>query len=115
MNTAWNDPKVYGDLLAQIYGVLFFGVPHRGADIAYWAGLPASLLDHALIGFGGNTSFLNSLKKSSSEWRAISRDFVQRGSELSCIRTFFETERLGNLLVCIYPMSLSLSHPLIWP
>jgi len=99
MNTAWNDPEVYGDILAKIYGVLFFGVPHRGADIAYWAGLPASLLNRTLMGFGGNTAFLNALKKSSDEWRTISRDFVKRGSALSSIRTFFETERLGNLLV----------------
>lgn len=108
MNTAWNDSEVYGDLLAKIYGVLFFGVPHRGSDVAYWAGLPASLLNHALIGFGGNTSFLNSLKKSSPEWRTISRDFVRRGSALSCIRTFFETERLGNMLVRFDPLRLSL-------
>jgi len=74
-------------------------VPHRGADIAYWAGLPANLLDRALVGFGGNTSFLNALKRASPTWRDISIQFVERAAPPLKIRTFFETERLGNILV----------------
>jgi hypothetical protein len=77
MDIAWNDPDVYGASLKKVYRVVFFGVPHRGADIAYWVGLPARLLDYALIGLGGNRSFLNALQKNSSEWRTISRDFVK--------------------------------------
>jgi hypothetical protein len=98
MDIAWNDPDVYGALLEKVYGVVFFGVPHRGANIAYWAGLPARLLNYALIGLGGNRSFLNALQKNSLEWRTISRDFVKRVSALSSIRTFFETQKLGNIL-----------------
>lgn len=104
LNTAWNDPATYGSLLEKVFGLVFFGVPHRGADLAYWAGFPASLLDHALLGFGGNRSFLKALQKNSDEWRTISRDFVQRGAQLSSIRTFFETEKLGNILVSSDPL-----------
>lgn len=104
MNTAWNNLSLYGPMLEKIYGIVFFGVPHRGADLAYWAGLPASLLDHGLLGFGGNRAFLKVLERNSGEWRTISRDFVQRAAQVSVIRTFYETERLGNLLVC-YPPS----------
>ncbi|KAH9208842.1 Alpha/Beta hydrolase protein [Leptodontidium sp. 2 PMI_412] len=113
MNTAWNNPATYGPLLEKVYGLVFFGVPHRGADLAYWAGLPASLLDHALVGFGGNRSFLKALEKNSDEWRSISRDFTQRGAGLSSIRTFFETERLGNIWVSLSSHTLTKYAPRI--
>ena len=113
MNTAWNNPVTYGPLLEKIYGLVFFGVPHRGADLAYWAGLPASLLDHALVGFGGNRSFLKALERNSDEWRSISRDFTQRGAGLSSIRTFFETERLGNIWVSLSSHTLTKYAPRI--
>lgn len=103
MNTAWykigDRFNPYGDLLRNVRGLMFFGVPHRGADIAFWAGFPATLLEKGLIGFGGNTRFLDALKKNSPEWREISKQFVQRADAIPLIRTYFETERLGNLLV----------------
>jgi hypothetical protein len=108
MITAWNQSNNYGGLLQNIRGLVFFGVPHRGADIAYWAGLPANLLDHALMGFGGNTSFLNALKRASPTWRDISIQFVERAVPPLKIRTFFETERLGNILVCSSELDLRL-------
>jgi len=111
MITAWNDSATYGPLLEKIYGLVFFGVPNRGAELAYWAGLPARLLNHALLGFAGNKSFLKALEKSSDEWRSISRDFVNRGAGLSSIRTFFETERLGNILVSLLSHILTKCTP----
>lgn len=89
----------YGDLLQNVRGLIFFGVPHHGADLAFWAGLPASLLDKALFGFGGNTRFLDALKKNSPEWREISKQFVQRADAVPLIRTYFETEKIGNIMV----------------
>lgn len=76
-----------------------FGVPHRGSDIVFWAGLPASLLDKGLAGFNGNTRFLDALKKNSMEWREISEQFIQRADRVLLIRSYFETRRLGNVLV----------------
>lgn len=105
MITAWNQSSNYSQLLTSVRGLVFFGVPHRGADIAYWAGLPASLLDHTLVGFGGNTNFLNALKRASPTWREISIQFIERASPPLLIRTFFETERLGNILVCLNTMN----------
>lgn len=103
MITAWykigDRFNPYGDLLRNIRGLIFFGVPHRGADIAFWASLPANLLDKGLIGFGANTRFLDALKRNSPEWREISKQFVQRADAIPLIRTYFETKRLGNILV----------------
>jgi hypothetical protein len=104
LNMAWNNPATYGSLLEKVFGLVFFGVPHRGANLAYWAGFPASLLDHALLGFGGNRSFLRALQKNLDKWRTISQDFVQRRAQLSSIQTFFETEKLGNILVSSDPL-----------
>ncbi len=103
MNIAWfkigDRFNPYGDLLENVRGLMFFGVPHRGSDIAFWAGLPATLLDKGLVGFGGNTRFLDALKKNSIEWQEITEQFVQRADRLQLIRSYYETKRLVNVLV----------------
>ncbi|KAI9795942.1 MAG: hypothetical protein M1833_006590 [Piccolia ochrophora] len=88
----------YRNLLKSVQGCVFFGVPHRGSDIAFWVNYPAKLLDHGLLGLGGNTAYIDALKTNSSTWRAISKQFVERAEPLE-IRTFYETERLGNVLI----------------
>lgn len=98
MILGWENSDEYGDLLKNVRGAVFFGVPHRGADIAYWANLPTKLLEYGLLGYGGNTAYLDALKTNSQTWRDISKQFVKRAAPLK-IRTFYETERLGNLLV----------------
>lgn len=89
---------MYGALLKSIRGIVFLGVPHRGADIAYWASLPANIIKYGSLGFRGSTDFLNSLEKNSESWRTISKQFVERAESLQ-IRTFFETKKIGNVLV----------------
>lgn len=102
MNTAWfkigGRFNPYGELLQNVRGLMFFGVPHCGSDIAFWAGLPATLLDKGLAGFGANTRFLDALKRNSMEWRELSEQFVQRADHVLIIRSYFETKRLGNIL-----------------
>lgn len=66
--------------------------------MAYWASLPANLINYGSLGFGGSTEFLNSLKKNSEHWRTISKQFVERAEPVQ-IRTFFETKKIGNILV----------------
>jgi hypothetical protein len=73
-------------------------VPHRGANIAYWADFPAKLLKYGLAGYGGNTVYLEALKRNSQTLRDISEKFIKPAAALK-IRTFYETEKLGNILV----------------
>lgn len=93
MNMAWfkigNRFNPYGDMLENVRGLMFFGVPHRGSDIAFCAGLPATLLDKGLVGFGGNTRFLDALMKNSIEWREIAEQFVQRADRVLLIRSYY--------------------------
>lgn len=77
---------------------MFLGVPHRGADLAYWATFGAKLLQLGQLGFGTNPNFVDALQKNSQEFANISAQFVERAVPLS-IRTFYETERIGNQLV----------------
>jgi hypothetical protein len=77
---------------------MFFGVPHRGADIAYWGLFDANLVKTVQLGFGTNTRFLEDLRSNSKSFADISEQFIARSSKLR-IRTFYETEKLLNRLV----------------
>ncbi|KAH0367140.1 hypothetical protein KCU65_g4796, partial [Aureobasidium melanogenum] len=88
----------YNELLDSFKGCLFLGVPHGGADSAYWAKFPARMVPYVTFGLRGNPSFLKSLESKSADCVRISRDFVHRAVLLK-IRTFYETEKLGNMIV----------------
>ena len=92
-----NDER-YGELLEKISGCLFLGVPHRGADLAYWMNIPAQIIPLFSLGFKGNTQFLESLRRNSNEGRTISASFVQRSKRLN-IRSFYETKKVLNQIV----------------
>ncbi|MCJ1472951.1 hypothetical protein MMC13_001600, partial [Lambiella insularis] len=79
-------------------GLMLFGVPHRGSNIAFWGSFGANLLHHAQLGFGTNRNFVEALQKNSRTFADISQQFVERGENL-IIRTFFETEMMGNRLI----------------
>jgi hypothetical protein len=88
----------YADLLQRVRGVVFMGVPHRGSDVAYWAAFAANILQFGQLGFATNPAYVTALRRNSETFAAISTQFVERAVPLS-IRTFFETERMGNQLV----------------
>jgi hypothetical protein len=88
----------YGDLLQHIRAVVFLGVPHRGADVAYWATFAANILQFGQLGFGTHPVYVKALQRNSPTFANISTQFIERASPL-LIRTFFETERMGNQVV----------------
>jgi hypothetical protein len=90
--------QVYGNLLRDVRGIIFMGVPHRGADLAYWATFTANILQFGQLGLGTNPRFVEVLKRSSPTFANISGQTVERAARLS-IRTFYETEKMGNQLV----------------
>jgi len=91
--------RYYADLLNSVRGLIFFGVPHHGSDVAYWGNLAANLLRIFQLGFSTNTNFVEALKRDSQTFTDISQQFIERGTNLS-IRTFYETEKLYGKLVC---------------
>lgn len=88
----------FGKLLNHIRAIAFFGVPHSGADIAYWASFAVRFLKCGAFGFTGNTSYVSALQTNSQTFKDISRQFVERAAPLN-IQTFYETERMGNQVV----------------
>jgi hypothetical protein len=96
MVLAWENSERYGDLLNSVFACVFFGVPHRGSDIADWASLPANVLSSLNA---GNPIFLSALKRDSAELGDISDQWVQRAAGLKRIMTFYEKERLHGVLV----------------
>jgi hypothetical protein len=89
---------IYGQLLDCVRGVVFFGVPHRGADLAFWGSFAANLLKITQLGLGTNTTFVEALQRNSNTFAQISRQFTERGAKIQ-VRTFYETERLLGQLV----------------
>ena len=98
LNIEWTKNRLYEDILDNVKGCIFMGVPHHGAGIAKWAKHATQLVKIASLGFNGNTNFVKALERGSPEWVRISRDFVERGRQLS-IGNFYETERTSGVFV----------------
>lgn len=96
--------KQYASILTSTRGLVFFGVPHRGSDIASLGKFAAKLLEVAQLGFGTNTAFVEALTRNSDTFAHISQQFIERGADIP-IRTFYETDKLGNQLVGRYCFS----------
>jgi hypothetical protein len=95
---AYERSSLYGDLLDCVKAVVFFGVPHRGADLAYWATFASMILQTMQLGLGTNPNFVTDLQRNSRTFSDISKQFIERGDKLK-IRTFYETEKLHGQLV----------------
>lgn len=87
------------DILDSAVGAFFFAVPHRGADMAYWATFVTNILTVTTLGTLGNSSFVKSLKRNSPEFSDISQAFIQPATNFIAIRTFYEMVKIGNQIV----------------
>lgn len=91
----------WGHLRDQAKYAIFFAVPHRGADLAFWTVLGTNLPDFVPLGLHGNDRFVEGLKRNSSELMGISNGFIQPAGNFSVINTFYETVKMGNQLVSL--------------
>jgi hypothetical protein len=107
MIIAHEKSKSYGSLLSRVHAAVFFGVPHRGSDSAYWAYFAARLLEFGQLGFGTNSTYVSALRRNSKTFADISQQFIDRGSMFHTIRTYYETEKMGNRLVS--PLNITCS------
>jgi hypothetical protein len=79
MIIAHEKSKSYGSLLSRVHAAVFFGVPHRGSDSAYWAYFAARLLEFGQLGFGTNSTYVSALRRNSKTFADISQQFIDRG------------------------------------
>ncbi|OCL01570.1 hypothetical protein AOQ84DRAFT_230809, partial [Glonium stellatum] len=96
---AHTDEHQYGEFLRRIRGCVFLGVPHRGADNTWWKTLPGKLMDICTIGTKGNVEFARSVERKSRVWKDIANGFVPRTRNLLTIHSFYETKKVGPVLV----------------
>lgn len=82
--------------------VVFFGVPHQGARIAFGAHFAAKVTKTLQSGLGTNYSFVKDLEINSSVLDNISTQFIHRAAELERVYTFFETAKLNGVQPVIF-------------
>ncbi len=87
---------VYGQLLNSIRGIIFFAVPHRGAELANLVKIFSKVV--GFFGFRVNTKHIALLSKESDPLMEISSQFKNRARRLDII-TFIETEKYKSHLV----------------
>jgi hypothetical protein len=86
--------------LNSIKGVIFFAVPHRGAEFANLVKIFSKVV--GFFGFGVNTKNIALLSKESDPLMDMSSQFKRRAKTLDII-TFIETERYKGHLVSLEP------------
>lgn len=99
MNLANERSDLWKDVVDSVFSIIFFAVPHRGADSAYWATIAANVCEVATLGFKGNQNFVEALKRNSREFWQISNAFIQPASKVKIMRSFYETTKMGNQMV----------------
>lgn len=92
-------PNHYEDILENVKGIAFLGVPHRGASIARLGDFFAKVLKAATLGKTTNSSLTSDLRQSSKTLKDISAQAVHRLNHLQVL-SFFEREKTwGELIV----------------
>lgn len=81
--------NLYSNISDNSKGVVFFGVPHSGSNVAMWGNYAIRVVEKASLGFAGNANFIKALEAHSTEFAHISTQFVERGAYLR-INTFYE-------------------------
>lgn len=98
--------EMYTTVSKYIHGVLFFGTPHRGSDIASWGTTFSKILRASSFGTSTNSSLIKDLQRKSKTLDMISRSFADCGKDTNIV-SFYETEAMdyvGSLV--IYPCPL---------
>jgi hypothetical protein len=89
--------NVYGELLKSVCGVMFFGVPHRGSDLAYWGDIAVRICKMMFL--KANANFIAPLRRKSATFADISQQFIERGQPPLQIYTFYELEKVKKQIL----------------
>ncbi|KAF7198642.1 Protein SERAC1 [Pseudocercospora fuligena] len=81
----------------MVKGIMFFGTPHRGSEIASWSTIFSNLASLTTAG-QIRSDLLKNLESSSITLRDISTQFVARAAGLQIV-TFYEQEKLKALII----------------
>ena len=92
----------YHSLLHQVFGIAFFGTPHKGSAIASWSTSLSNILRAASLGTSTNKQLSTDLESNSRVRGEISKSFIERGKRLE-IFSFYEVDKMEflNCMVCL--------------
>jgi hypothetical protein len=86
----------YQDLAKYTRGVLFFGTPHKGSELAGLGTVLANFLRLSSLGASTNVQLVRDLARNSAKLEQVSDAFLQHGSSLKVI-TFYELEMMDMM------------------
>lgn len=109
--SAHEQDTFYSGILNSIQGVVFFGTPHRGSDLASWDLMAVSLLQASTLGYIANSKLSKDLKIKSRTLKRISESFAHRGAKFG-IRSFYETQSMPGLNCLVSSGNSISSHAL---
>lgn len=96
LNKAHGNKRYRTTLLKCVYGVLFFGTPHRGSGLAHWGTMLSSILKAAALGSSTNSQLTKDLERKSKVLENISSSFIDLGKDLK-IFSFHEVDTMDYL------------------
>lgn len=85
---AHEDPE-YSNILGHVYGVIFFGTPHRGSSLAKWNSIGANIVRAVSLNISTNV-LSKDLELRSDLLSDIAASWVHRGDNLEIV-SFYET------------------------
>lgn len=86
----------YQDLAKHTRGVLFFGTPHKGSDLAGLGSVLANFLRLSSLGASTNAQLVRDLARNSAKLEHISDTFLQHASSLKVV-AFYELETMDMM------------------
>ncbi|KAH7069381.1 Alpha/Beta hydrolase protein [Paraphoma chrysanthemicola] len=94
-----NNEKAFDDIAQSTRGILFFGTPHRGADLAFWGDIIAKIAKTVFL--NPKRELIKDLKTNSQPLVQVSEDFRPIADKYKIVSFFEEDGILGtsNLVV----------------
>ncbi|KAK3900045.1 Alpha/Beta hydrolase protein [Staphylotrichum tortipilum] len=111
LRLARNEPKLFGHIADCTKGIVFFGTPHRGTDVANWGEVIAGI-KAASFGTRPKTPFLKMLRYNSKDLLDLSDEF-RTIAENYALMSFVEANtfrKVGRVIVAHHSAILGLPH-----
>ncbi|KAJ0123855.1 hypothetical protein J7T55_012326 [Diaporthe amygdali] len=111
LNRAAESSRYRDTILNRVFGIFFFGTPHRGSELAPLGYIASRALKAGSMGSHTNSQLTRDLERNSSSLSQISKSFLQHGHRIKIV-SFVETEKMDWLSCLVVDQD---SATLGWP
>jgi hypothetical protein len=95
-----NEELEYSNILGHVHGVFFFGTPHRGASLAAWKAMSASVV--RAVSFNTSTNIISKDLKLRSEFLLhVAQTWIHRGANLEIVSCYERQTLYGSIVSTI--------------